>query len=95
MSTLCLAYAVLIRQPANTEGERILASVCMITGAFIFAYVVGSVCNIATSLSSDANEYVPRALDVWTFFMARVGACCWLVLNKHCCCRVRHAGSET
>lgn len=44
----------------------------MITGAFIFAYVVGSVCNIATSLSSDANEYVPRALDVWTFYMARI-----------------------
>ena len=43
-------------QPAQTNGERIVASLCMIIGAFIFAYVVGSVCNIATSLAAESNE---------------------------------------
>ena len=46
----------LILQPAQSDGERIVACLCMITGAFIFAYVVGSVCNIATSLSAEVNE---------------------------------------
>ena len=34
-----------------------MAAVCMITGAFIFAYVVGSVCSIATNMSADTTEF--------------------------------------
>ena len=45
-------------QAATTDGERIVACISMIAGAFLFAYVVGSVCNIAASLSEDANECV-------------------------------------
>jgi hypothetical protein len=45
-------------QPAQTDLERLVASLAMITGAFIFAYIVGSVCNIATSLASEANACV-------------------------------------
>lgn len=43
-------------QAAQTDLERLVASLAMITGAFIFAYVVGSVCNIATSMSAESNE---------------------------------------
>ncbi len=42
--------------PARTDGERITAAFCMLMGAFLYAYVVGSVCNIATSYSAEANE---------------------------------------
>jgi hypothetical protein len=42
-------------QPAQTDGERACAVVCMIVGAFIFAYVVGSVCSIATGMSADTT----------------------------------------
>ena len=42
--------------PARTDGERITAAFCMLMGAFFYAYVVGSVCNIATSYSAEANE---------------------------------------
>ncbi len=33
---------------------------CIITGAFIFAFVVGSVVNIATTLSAESNEFRNR-----------------------------------
>ena len=52
----CQLPVMPLSQPAQSDGERIVASICMITGAFIFAYVVGSVCNIATSLSAETNE---------------------------------------
>jgi hypothetical protein len=45
---------------ARTDGERIIASFCMLLGAFMYAYVVGSVCSIATSFGAEANECVPR-----------------------------------
>ena len=49
----------------------------MITGAFIFAYVVGSVCNIATSLSASTNEYVPVAAAVSLSAVQGLGALEW------------------
>ena len=45
-------------QPAESDGERIVAAICMLSGAFVFAYVVGNVFNIATTLSADTNECV-------------------------------------
>ncbi len=47
----------MLEQPAQTNGERIVATVCMLLGAFIFAYVVGSVCAIATSMNADSSEF--------------------------------------
>ena len=61
------ASTVYREQPAQADGERVVACICMITGAFLFAYIVGSVCNIATSLSADTNEYA-----VWDISLAGV-----------------------
>ena len=41
----------------------------MIAGAFIFAYVVGSVCSIATSMSADTTEFRDR-MDQFNEYMA-------------------------
>lgn len=42
--------------PAQTDTERAVVAVCMIVGAGMFAYVVGSICGIIAGMNKETTE---------------------------------------
>ena len=52
-----------LSQPAQSEGERVVACLCMITGGFLSAYLVGAICNIVSSLDTESIKYVYTSHD--------------------------------
>lgn len=77
-----------------THTERIVAVICMLTGGGIYAYVVGGVCQVVTSLDASKtqfhqnmdtlNEYVLKKHVVY-FIMSCIVDICIKIKCQHVC----------
>lgn len=61
--TLCSVYSLslfalcALLQPPQTNGERVVATLCMLVGASAFAYVLGSITGLIANLDKESAEY--------------------------------------
>ena len=58
--------------PIVTHSERILATICMLIGAGVYAYMVGAICGIVASMDMLTTEF-NQTMDSLNDYMAEMG----------------------